>query len=66
MGLILGVFIALGFITITAIISCKHMWDGSPEYSHMTDGSKFVATIFLAGALVGIVIAIIYACNRGV
>ena len=64
MGVILGVFIALGLIIVVAIVSFKHMWDNEPEYERMPTTSKVVASVFFFGMILAIVVAIIYACNH--
>ena len=64
MGVILGVFIALGLIIIVALVSFKQMWNNEPGYEHMPVVSKTIASLFLFGAILTIVVAIIYACNR--
>lgn len=64
MGVILGVFIALGLIIVVAIVSFKQMWDNEPGYEHMPFVSKAIASLFFFGMILTIVVAIIYACNR--
>lgn len=64
MGVILGVFIALGLVIVVAIVSFKHMWDSAPGYEHMPVVSKAIASLFFLGMILTIAVAIIYACNR--
>ena len=64
MGVILGVFIALGFIIAVAIVSFKHMWNNESGYERMPTVSKALASLFFFGMILGVVVAIVYACNR--
>ena len=64
MGVILGVFIALGLITVVAIVSFKHMWNGNQGYENMTTCSKVVASLFFIGMVLTMIVAAIYACTR--
>lgn len=64
MGVILGVFVALGLITVVAIVSFKHMWNGSNGYEDMTTCSKVVASLFFIGMVLTMIVAAIIACTR--